>query len=163
MRWAAAAMIAMLGGCAEQPAQTLWPGPDWRKPSAPTAAPGAAATSDASDVTTERDETATRVPRVRTRRGSGTPPDILFPQNEQRPPQPAEPTTAPPVPQRSDPSTAILAPRDPKSPYSADGFGYQRQGPTILGPNGTSTMVGSSIFGPRGQTCHAVGSSLFCN
>ncbi|MEJ0067660.1 MAG: hypothetical protein WDO24_01765 [Pseudomonadota bacterium] len=106
----------------------------------------------------------TRVPRTRTRRGSGTPPDLLFPnpETEQHPQvvQPVAPSPVAPI----DTSNSVLAPRDPKAPYSAQGSGYQRQGTVIQGPTGsTYNMVGSSIVGPRGSSCHAVGTSLFCN
>jgi hypothetical protein len=161
MRRAAAVFLVLaVTGCAESRSSALWPGPDWRAPSQ------AAATRDADTATepaTATDDSPTRVPRTRTRRGSGTPPDLLFPNPQDQPrPQVVEPVAPPRVP-LNEPTNNVLAPRDPKSPYSADGFGYQRQGTTILGPNGTSNIVGSSIFGPRGTTCHAVGNSLFCN
>ncbi len=99
-----------------------------------------------------------------TRHGSSTPPDLLFPnpQTERRP-QVAQPVAPPPV-TLVEPRNDVLAPRDPKAPYGADGFGYQRQGTTIVGPTGnTYNMTGSSIFGPGGKTCTTVGTSLFCN
>jgi hypothetical protein len=163
MRWHLVAVLGLaLTGCASHDQAALWPGTDWQAaglPSAPatltadeTAAPAAAG-----------DDTPTRVPRTRTRRGSGTPPDLLFPNpaTEQRP-QVVQPTAPPPVAQ-IDTTNNVLAPRDPKAPYSAQGNGYQRSGTVIQGPNGTSNIVGSSIFGPHGSTCHAVGTSLFCN
>ena len=157
-RLVAVVLVLAAAGCAEHRDAALWPGPDWRT-SPPAATSDAGGTAEPASST--GDDTPTRVPRTRPRRGSGTPPDLLFPQNEPRP-QVVEPVAPPPV-APSAPTNTVLAPSDPKAPYSADGFGYQRQGTTILGPNGTSNMVGSSIFGPRGTSCHAVGNSLFCN
>jgi hypothetical protein len=168
MRWATAALVGMmLAGCTAAPASApLWPGPDWRAANATAAEPGGAAAASAA--TTGRDESAVdespvKVPKAQVRRGSGTPPDILFgnPQSPQRP-EGVQPIPAPAY-APSEPRNTVLAPRDPKAPYSADGFGYQRQGTTILGPSGgTYNQVGPGIFGPNGSSCHVVGNSLFC-
>jgi hypothetical protein len=167
MRWhVTAAMIALaLAGCATSQPQALWPGPDWRKPDLPAAtteAPAAEPTAVASSEAV--DDTPTRVPRVRTRLGSGTPPDLLFgnPSAEARP-EIVQPTAPPPV-APFDTSNPVLSPRDPKAPYSAQGYGYTRQGTTLQGPTGsTYNMVGSSTLAPNGSACRTVGTSLFCN
>jgi hypothetical protein len=165
MRWraAAAAIGLALTGCAASQPAALWPGPDWQAAGLPAAA--------ADDTTNRqigapaaRDDTPTRVPRVQTRRGSGTPPDLLFanPSTEARP-EIVQPTGPPPV-APLDTSNAVLSPRDPKAPYSAQGNGFQRQGTTLQGPNGTTyNMVGPSILAPNGSACRVVGTSLFCN
>jgi len=162
MRWAAAVLIGMtLAGCTATPdAPPLWPGPDWRAAAAAPAEPGSATASEA---TTNHDENPVKVPKAHVHRGSGTPPDIRF-GNPQSPPRPAgvQPIPAPAY-APSEPRNTVLAPRDPKAPYSADGFGYQRQGTTILGPNGgTYNQVGPGTFGPSGSSCHVVGNALFC-
>jgi len=163
MAWrmiAGAALGVALAGCASSPPQALWPGPDWQ------AAPPAVATVDteASGAGAAiRDEAPVRVPKVRTRRGSGTPPDVLSPNEAPRPAavQPGVPST--PVPQ-VETGNPVLSPSDPTKPYSAQGYGYQRSGTTVQGPTGTTyNMVGKSFFGSNGSICHAVGSSLFCN
>jgi hypothetical protein len=162
MRWqmTAAAIGLTLAGCAAPAPQPLWPGPDWKAAGLPAAAPSDETATPASAT----DDTATRVPRTRTRRGSGTPPDLLFanPSAETRPAV-VQPSAPPPV-TAIDSGNAVLSPRDPKAPYSAQGYGYQRQGTTLQGPTGTTyNMVGPSIFAPNGSSCHTVGTSLFCN
>jgi hypothetical protein len=163
---AAAALGLALAGCTTAP-QPLWPGADWQTAQPAPAPPVVATTTEpeAPDAgAPARDDSPVRVPKVRTRRGSGTPPDILFPgETEPRPSalQPAAPSTpVAPV----DTSNPVLSPRDPTKPYSAQGYGYQRSGTTVQGPNGTTyNMVGKTFFGTNGATCHAVGASLFCN
>ena len=159
-RWASVAVIGgALAACAA-PSAPMWPGSDWRTASAPATEPAGSA---APAPETVGDETPVKVPKHPTRRGSGAPPDILFgnperftrPEGVQQIPAPAY---AP-----SPPGNAVLMPVDPKAPYSADGFGYQRQGMTIVGPTGgTYQKVGPGIFGPNGSSCHTVGNSLFC-
>jgi len=167
MRWVGAALIGgMLAACtAPAPPTPLWPGPDWRAEAAQTGtgATDTGAAAATGDATAERDENPVKVPKSHVHRGSGTPPDILFgnPQNPARPSGVQQ--IPPPAYAPNPPSNTVLAPRDPKSPYSADGFGYQRQGTTIVGPTGgTYNQVGPGIFGPNGTSCHAVGNSLFC-
>src|SRR5438876_5866000 len=76
MRGIAAMTIGLaLAGCAAQH-DTLWPGRDWHTTALPSS-PVAAAT-DEPDAASPADPSGTRVPRNRTRRGSGTPPDLLF-------------------------------------------------------------------------------------
>jgi hypothetical protein len=167
MRWhvTAAAIGLALGGCATSEPQPLWPGPDWqtaRMADAAAAAPATELTAGAAPSAV--DDTPTRVPRTRTRRGSGTPPDLLFPNpSAEARPAVVQPFAPPPV-APFDTSNAVLSPRDPKAPYSAQGYGYQRLGTTLQGPTGsTYNMVGSSILAPNGSACRTVGTSLFCN
>jgi hypothetical protein len=153
----------------QSPPEALWPGPDWKTPApVPAAKPGGAVVSEVEEPAAgaaERDDSAVRVPKVRTRRGSGTPPDILFPNQENQtrtntvqPGVPSTPVT--PV----DTGNPVLSPRDPTKPYSAQGYGYQREGTTVQGPNGTTyNVVGKTFFGTNGAACHAVGTSVFCN
>jgi len=166
MRWhvTAVAIGLAVAGCAPAAPQALWPGPDWRTASLPEAAPDSAAAAPAGAAATPGDDSATRVPRVHTRRGSGTPPDLLFPNpSSEARPQVVQPTAPPPV-APIDTSNPVLSPRDPKAPYSAQGYGFQRQGTTLQGPTGTTyNMVGPSILAPNGSACHVVGTSLFCN
>jgi hypothetical protein len=162
---AAAAVGLALAGCAPSEPQALWPGPDWRTAGLAPATEAAPTTNEATGAAAPAaDDTPTRVPRTRTRRGSGTPPDLLFPNpSAEARPEIVQPTAAPPV-APLDTSNAVLSPRDPKAPYSAQGYGYQRQGTTLQGPSGSSyNMVGSSILAPNGSACRTVGTSLFCN
>jgi hypothetical protein len=166
MRWhvTAAAIGLTLAGCATEP-QPLWPGPDWQT-ARPAQAAEAISTADdtAAAAPSAVDDTPTRVPRTHTRRGSGTPPDLLFPNpSAEARPAVVQPVAPPPV-APFDTSNAVLSPRDPKAPYSAQGYGYQRLGTTLQGPTGTTyNMVGSSILAPNGSACRTVGTSLFCN
>src|SRR5689334_3870124 len=121
MRGIAALIVGLaLAGCT-QTHDTLWPGPDWLTTYPPdsAAAEADAATIDAGDAA------GTRVPRLRTRRSSSTPPDQLQNPSDQRRPQVVMPSAPPPV-RQVDQGNAVIAPRDPNKPYSADGFGYQR-------------------------------------
>jgi len=165
MRWrtAAVAIGLALGGCAGSDPAALWPGPSWQAARLPAATVDDAADQPAG-LPAARDDTPTRVPRVQTRRGSGTPTDLLFanPSTEARP-QIVQPTAPPPV-APIDTSNSVLSPRDPKAPYSAQGYGFQRQGTTLQGPTGTTyNMVGPSILAPNGSACRVVGTGLFCN
>jgi hypothetical protein len=156
-------LLGALGACAGSPATNtaLWPGPDWRTAAEPAVAlePAVAGEEEA-----PRDDTPTKRPRQLKRRGSSTPPDLLFPNpQDERRPQVVQPTAPPPVVSNL-PRNDVLTPQNPLAPYSAGGAGYQRQGTTIVGPTGnTYNKVGSSIIGPGGRACSAVGNSLFCN
>jgi len=161
MRGIAAVIIGLALAACSSAHDNLWPGPDWR--AAGPAAGSVAAGSDASDAAPMNDDgTGTRVPRYRTTRGSSTTPDLLQnPSDQRRPPRVVQPSAPPP--QIVEPRNDVIAPRDPNRPYSADGFGYQRQGTTIVGPQGeTYNRVGSSIIGPGGRACTAVGNSIVC-
>ncbi len=161
MRGIAALIVGLALAACAQGHDKLWPGPDWR--AAGPSAGSVAAGSDASDAAAPGDDgTGTRVPRYRTTRSSSTPPDLLQNPSDQRRPQVVQPS-APPPPRVVDQRNDVIAPRDPNRPYSADGFGYQRQGTTIVGPQGdTYNRVGSSIIGPGGKACSAVGNSIVC-
>jgi hypothetical protein len=155
---------AALGGCtASAPQSQLWPGPDWQ--TATPVATTADTASEAPAAATPRDESPVKVPKERTRRGSGTPPDLLF-DNREPTPTVVQPVAPPPV-APIDTGNPVLSPRDPNAPSSAQGYGYQRQGPVLQGPNGgVYTKTGPTYFGTganSGQICHAVGTSLFCN
>lgn len=163
MRWSMGFLVLglALGGCATE-SQPLWPGPDWKESGLPAAGPGLSSeAATAPNVEPPDQPVRTKKP---TRRGSSTPPDLLFPPPATQTENPSTGVSAgalpPPAP---DPGSQVLSPANPKAPYSANGFGYQREGTTLSGPNGTANIVGNSIIGPNGSACHAVGTSLFCN
>jgi hypothetical protein len=161
MRGIAALIVGLALAACTQQHDKLWPGPDWKAEDM-SAAPVATGATETDVATPGDDGTGTRVPRIRTRRSSSTSPDLLQNPAEQRRPQVVMPTALPP-PQVVGQGNNVIAPRDPSRPYSADGFGYQRQGTTIVGPQGeTYNRVGSSIIGPGGRACSAVGNSIMC-
>jgi hypothetical protein len=161
MRGIAVLIVGLALAACTQEHDKLWPGPDWKTTDA-SAAPVAAGADEADSAAPGDDATGTKVPRIRTRRSSSTPPDLLQNPADQRRPQVVMPSAPPPV-RQVDQGNSVIAPRDPYRPYSADGFGYQRQGNTIVGPQGeTYNRVGSSIVGPGGRACSAVGNSIVC-
>jgi hypothetical protein len=160
MRGITALIIGLALAACTQSHDKLWPGPEWKAEALPGEGPTAAA-ADEPDEATPGDATSTRVPRNRTRRSSSTSPDLLF-DNQPRRPQVVQPSAPPPV-RQVDQGNSVIAPGNPSRPYSADGYGYQRQGTTIQGPQGeTYNRVGSSIISPSGRACTAVGNSIMC-
>ncbi len=161
MRGIAAIIVGLALAACSQQHDALWPGPDWKAQGA-SMAPAAAGVTATDAGMAGDDGTGTRVPRLRTNRSSSTPPDQLQNPSDQRRPQVVVPNAPPPV-RQVDQGNNVIAPRDPYKPYSADGFGYQRQGTTIQGPQGeTYNRVGSSIIGPGGRACSVVGNSIMC-
>lgn len=166
--WAIILTAGCLAACAPGQHADLWPGSGWQKasvvpapaapattPNAPPAPPGAAAVAAPTPPPAVQDR----------RRGSSTPPDVIFRDRQREDYQttpPREMRPAPVIPQSN--ADEVVRPRDSNNPYSADGYGYQRSGTSIQGPRGEMyNQVGPTLFGPNGSTCNAVGGTVFCN
>lgn len=174
MRAALLTATLLLAGCAD-PGGSLWT-PDqgsaglpqeMKQQTATAPIPGRSDTSKPPMAPTRvdpvADGTGKPAPGGR-RRGSGTSPDILFPEDQSSTEVPGSafrPTNPPPEPEVR--SGSAVQPPNPYNPYQATGDGVQRQGTTLVTPQGNATITGSTIFGPNGKPCSAVGNSVMCN